>query len=269
MPDDEVVDSSSAETVVEEAATEQVETPETPEGTESATVETLPDSQEETVVASDATKTGSEHKPSKAEQRIKQLTARIKALEAHKPEPEQPKPALKAPVKPSLDQFETIEAYDKAVDDYADKMRAFGIDQDRREREAAAKKAEEDKTADEIKKSFDKRVKATVKRNPEFVLQEALQVVQPSPTMDGFILDSDIGPDLLAELANDPDECERIRELSPFKAVRELVRLEEKLNAQIKGIKTGKPAGKATSGYVSGTGGIKPQPKSIEDLLYS
>jgi hypothetical protein len=44
--------------------------------------------------------------------------------------------------------------------------------------------------------------------------------------MDAFYQDSDIGPDLLAAHYADPEEAERIRELPPVQAIREMIRLE-------------------------------------------
>jgi len=81
-------------------------------------------------------------------------------------------------------------------------------------------------------------------------------------------LESDIGPDLLWHLKENPDVADEIREMKPFKATRTLIKLEETLSNQIKGIKAKAPTSKPLTDIKGGAAGQSKQ-KSAEDILYA
>lgn len=261
---EEVAESAPAIEEPEAQTPELVESEESPE-TKEESAASKPES-----AAPEAAKPSGEITP-KAERRIKQLTAKLAEMERKLNErPVTKEPEVKRPVKPKLEEHETIESYDKALDEYVKANTEYeskaAIERDRQERE---KKAAEDKRQTEqkeLQKSWDKRSDATRKRNAEFETKAYVEAVQPTPTMDAFLVDSDIGPDVLDYLFKNDEEAERIRELPPLKQVRALIKLEEQVTLQIKGIKA-KPGSKPPK-YVSDTGAAPAEPKSAADILY-
>lgn len=273
MPNEEQAESLAAESPDPGASEPQGETPEQPEGTESATVEASESTTEadESVSAPEAARRSDR---SNAETRIKQLTARNKALERRLAEGQKPapKPAetqakLTEPVKPSFANFDSIEEYEAARDGYEEKLRAYAVDKDRSEREAARVAEERTKNEQKALETWNKRAVETAKRNPDFNTRDAMEVVAPTDVMDGFFVDSEIGPDILNHLHQNPDEAERIRGLTPYKAVRELVLLESTLSDQIKGTKA-KTAPPKPPKLVDGAGTSPAKAKSLEEVFY-
>lgn len=266
MPDEAVAESSSAETEVTESATEQVETSaQTEEGAEAVAAESTTESKDESVSASEAAKRS---EPSKAERRIKQLDAKVKELSKQL---SQYKPAEKSqatePVEPQLENFQTVEEFQAASKEFKGKYKDFVLEQAAQEAQAKTQREQQAAVEKVAQEAWEKSEKATIKRNAEYNRETALETVQPSPTMDGFFVDSEVGPDLLWHLSENPDVADKIRDLPPYRAVRELIALEAKLTAQIKGIRKPNAAGKP-GGYVSGTGSGPGKPKTAEEIFY-
>ncbi len=67
----------------------------------------------------------------------------------------------------------------------------------------------------------------------EEVMEEA-EDVEVSPALQEAIFDSSVGPQVLYELAKNPEEANRISKLSPIAAIREIGRIEGKLQASLK-----------------------------------
>lgn len=198
---------------------------------------------------------------------IKRQLRQLREQVSKRPEVQEAKP----PTKPKLEEFYSEDdpqaALDKALEKFEKDTQAYAIAKDRREQAKKAKQeaAETQKKADlEV---WNKREKETLKRNPDYNLQESYQDVDPSPAMDGFMMDSDIGPDILWHLKQNLDEADRIRQLPPYQAVRAMIKLEETLSNQIKGIKPKPPATKPTA-TVKGSGSGPAKPKSLADRLY-
>jgi len=208
-------------------------------------------------------------KESKAEKRIKQLTAKVRTLE-EKIHSIPPVPEIKPliePSEPKIESYETIDDYNKALQDFKQRYGEYVRENTRRETVEADRKAKYDAETKKLQAEIVKREAKTIARNPEYDRNEAYATVRPNPTMDGFLVDSEIGPDLLWELHENPDDVERLRELPPFKIVRELIKIESRILARIKGINP-KPKSEITPTYVTDKGANPIQPKSLEDLLY-
>lgn len=269
MPSEAVAASEAVET--ETAASEAEETaPESEQGGESTPPDKSASSEEdESGQASEAANQEESEFRTNSESRIRQLTRQVKDLERKLSGGAQPQTLSepKEPPEPSLATFDTIEAYDEAMKGYKAGMRKYAADLSDFKSQQAVKKSDLEKSNRELKSSWDKKSAMTEKRHSDFDGEKAFESVQPTPAMDGFILDSDIGPDLLWELQNNPDEADRIRELPPYRAVRELHKLEDKLLNQIKGIKKPLP-GKPTP-FVPGTGAAPKKPRTAAEVLYS
>ncbi len=208
---------------------------------------------------------------SNAETRIKQLTAQVRAMERQFAAMQQPQQAgtmrMAPPVRPDLETFAgTAEEYKSALDKYDQQARQFAIEQDRVQRKFQDEQELRAKFEKEALVSWDKRSSRLLKANPKFDARMALSVVQPNPTTDGFFVESEVGPEILHYLYENPDEADRIRDMAPYKAIRELVKLENRFADQIKGIKS-KPAPKPPAA-VTGRASAPAAPKTAADILY-
>lgn len=267
MPDEPVV-SSTTTTTEPVTSTPSGENTAPPPPADSAPATTSGTPKVETAPDSD-----SGNKPrGDAESRIKQLTAKSRDLERRLADYERG-PVRdnepQAPNEPQIDNFPTIDAFDAAYKKYTKDLVRHetqkAVQEDRRARQEAADHAEINRRNAEAAASWNKRIADTLKRFPQFNAQAAIQAVQPNQAADGFIVDSEIGPDLLRHLAEHPDDAERIRDLGPYATVRELTRLETQL---LETIKVTRPkSGSRPPQYVSGTGSIAPV-KTAAEILY-
>jgi hypothetical protein len=205
-----------------------------------------------------------------AEKRIKQLLARNKELEAqlHRPTPppasirqqEQSAPDLQRPQRPkapTLDQYDGDyskfeaaaakyeEDFDKYMEDLSDYKAAKRIEAERQ----AYQQRREAETIQEhnakIKSSWETRQSETIKRHPDFEQAVKEASLPLNPIMDGFIIESEVGPEIVYHLAKNPAEGERIAKLGPFATARELSRIEMQLSESLK--PTGANATKITA----------------------
>jgi hypothetical protein len=268
MPAEEMAASTTAETETAEPESEETEitAEETQEVVESSTSETSEPEEGESVTPPE----GAKPERTNAESRIKQLTRQVKALERRIAEVQPAavqRPALTEPDEPILDNFETIEQFNAASTKYKTDLRQFVAEQTRREIEQATVRAQEEKHKAERQATWNKRAEQTKKRNPEFDDAKYIEAVEPSPAMDVFMGQSEIGSDLLNYLYENPEEADAIRELPYHQANRELYKLEERVSSQIKGIKP-KTAPSKPGGYVSGTGAHPAKAKTAAEVLY-
>ncbi len=153
---------------------------------------------------------------------------KAKALE-QKPEKQEPvKAKVSSNDKPKEDQFETHAEYVEALTDW------------KVEQKLKSEKAEAEKS--ELQTQFQKQVKAHNERLQAFretvddfdeVIEDVAHVQIPVAVED-LILDSDLGPAVMYELAKDPEELERVCKLSPMRAAREIGKIEARIKASEK-----------------------------------
>jgi hypothetical protein len=217
------------------AESEPAETEETEEeGNEST--ESEADEAEEEEEPSEKTKTkkkgGFQRRIEKKNAEIRARDARINELErelaskgAGKPEPKAADSKPAAEGKPKLEDYDTHAEYVEALTDWKLEQR----DKERAEKEANSKLESEQK---EIEAAHLKRVKEFRKKTPDYaeVITGAVEAgLSLSPAVDRLLLESDVGPEVLYEMAKDLDEFERINSLGPIAAAREIGKLEAKL----------------------------------------
>jgi hypothetical protein len=138
------------------------------------------------------------------------------------PQPQQPAPTAE---KPTVDKFDSYEAYIEAVADWKLEQREKA-----RQAESARTLAEQQRT--EKVTAFNERLETARDKYADF--DEALSGsarVQISPAMHEAILESETGPDIAYHLAKNPAEALRIAKLSPIAAAKEIGKLETKLSA--------------------------------------
>ena len=276
-------DSSTAEQTETQASDTQETEQETAAGSEEVQEESTASEESESVKtdeseasSEDAEQSGQKeevrNKPSKAERRIKQLLAKTKALEEElgkRPAPQQQaeQQPLVEPTEPNLEEYETIEKYNVALKDFKVKYGEFVAEKAKRETVEAERKAKQEAEAKQMNSEILKREARTLQRIPEYNRNEAVSTVQPDGVMADFFARSDVGPDVLWELHEDPDEAERIRNLPFWEKVDALFELRNDLRARIKGIKSASKK-KVTPDYVEDKGANPPKQKPLEDLLY-
>lgn len=169
-----------------------------------------------------------------------ELKARIAELEKNgkPPEPEkvakpaESTPAAKdgpqPPVKPKQDDFKTWEEYQDAKDKYLEELVDFKAEQKAAKlvAESESKRSERDK-GNEVAASWNKRVEATKAKHADF--DEVAKNIPFNETAARFLLDSDIGPEILYHLGSNLEDAERIKGLSEMQTARELTRIEDSL----------------------------------------
>lgn len=130
--------------------------------------------------------------------------------------------------KPKPDDYETHEDYIEALADWK-------LEHKLAERDAEARKNQIKSEHDKILDAHLRRVEDFKKSHEDFdeVIEDVADM-RLSLTVQEVILKSENGPELMYELAKDPDELERINKLPAIQAARELGKLEAKIVAQSK-----------------------------------
>jgi len=273
MPNDEIVDSSSTnETETVDAAAETAETTDQPnneeESASSETSESTTTTRENGKPASDAgKKTAKDSNP--AEKRIKQLLGEIKQLKRQIAPPAAKADAkpLEEPVKPKLDDFPSYDDYEKANDAYVRSLAKYEVAKERQARDDESRKSARAEADRQAQAAWTERSKATLERHPDFDVKQAILDVDPTPAMDGFIVRSKIGPDVLKHLQDNPEDADRIRDLDdPYEVASELRDIERDLSATIKG--TARKPGPKVPSLVTGGGAAPVKERSVGDVLY-
>ena len=158
----------------------------------------------------------------KREQQVRDMLDR--QLQSKKLEPE-PEPQ-KATTEPQLAQFQTYEEYVAAVADYKVELRFQKLDQERQAAEAVKQKAE-------VQTGFQRKADEFKAQTPDFEEVAYNPSLPITDVMADALNYSESGPQVLYHLGKNPEEAQRIAELSlrsPVAAAIELGKLEAKLS---------------------------------------
>jgi|ERR1035441_7311549 ATP-dependent 26S proteasome regulatory subunit len=138
-------------------------------------------------------------------------------------------PKVERPIKPQFGDLdgETWLQFETRQDEYLQKMIDYRLAEDRRIREHERVKAKTDAANKRIEESWHERVETAKSRHADFAEVAFTKDLPISPVMDGFILDSDIGPEILYYLAQHLDDGKAIAAMLPYKAARALVLIEK------------------------------------------
>lgn len=175
----------------------------------------------------------SQKKSGKTRNRIQKLRARAQALEQElmelRAKSAMPNEAESVSAddnsgRPNPDNFETEE-------DYQDALAEWRVDQKLAAREQKAK-------SEKLSSEFQARVQTHREKTAAFAKQhadfedviESVSDIVLTPIVQDAILEN--GPEFMYELAKNPEELERINELSAFEAARALGRIEERIAAK-------------------------------------
>lgn len=250
-------------TVGEEAdksATAPKADPKAPAESDTATEEDegKQDETDESDEAEESAKPEDDAKPKKKggfQKRIEKLNSRVtaaqeerdywkaQALKAAKPEEAaaqiDPPKAEDEAGKPDPDKFETYSEYVEALADWK-------LDKREAKAKAEADKARRESEQKSQETAHYERVQAFIKEHADYPeVLEGVRELAISPTVENLLITSENGPELLYELAKNPEEFKRVNALSPLAAARELGRLESKL--QPKSSEAPKPEPKKTT----------------------
>jgi hypothetical protein len=201
------------------------------------TTETPAPATEETQVEQES----EEKKQGKFQRRLdRQKTARIVAETEARILREQLAAVQKSPAteptgtEPTRDQFENYEDYIEARATYRAELKAAElVDKKLNEKEQTERSAREAVQHRTISEHWTKREAAFTESADDYedlvvpFVQEEMQ--QIDLTTRRAIVESDLGPNILYYLAKNPDEFERIADLSPLRQIAEIGKLEDKV----------------------------------------
>lgn len=128
--------------------------------------------------------------------------------------------------KPRAEDFQTHAEYTEALTDWK-------VDQKIMARERESQKVEAESEASQLVSDHAKRVDEYRKTHGDF--DELLESVDDVPLSKQFIdavVESEMGPEIMEELARKPDELERIAQLDPRLLAKEIGKLEARLEAK-------------------------------------
>lgn len=157
----------------------------------------------------------------KSQREIQALRAEFEALKAP--------PVKEVPQgKPTLDQFESYDDFTEALTDWK-------IEQREASREQKAKEEANNKQRSDIQKSFADKADKFRAETPDYddVISDIADVELSEATAMS-VLESDLAAQLTYYFGKNPDELERINNLSPFATAREIGKLEAKLSSEPK-----------------------------------
>ena len=184
-----------------------------------------------------------EPRMSRSERRIVELLGEVKALKAQiavpaKEAPKAPaevKEAAQVEVKPELKDFADVGQYVEALTAFNTKaaIKEYETKRAKADADAATKKDE-----DAIRESYLGKVATAKERHSDFdaVAFNPDLPIKAGSVVDAWILDSEIGMEVLYHLGQNPQELDRINALEPFAQARELTKLELSLSEEKKPI---------------------------------
>ncbi|MGD0022523.1 MAG: hypothetical protein ABSC54_09490 [Smithellaceae bacterium] len=139
------------------------------------------------------------------------------------------------PTAPKIEDFETIEEYDKAREVYLDKKVDFKVSKELERAERSKIEARQKEDLAIIEKTFEEKMSEAMDVEPELETMKntvGVMIRRDAPDIALAIKQSDIAPDLIRYLYNNKEELQRINNLTnPIQRVRELVNIEAKLKA--------------------------------------
>ena len=205
-----------------------------------ATVEETPvepaakEGQSEPKLADDEA-TGTEEKKQnpKLEKRFSELTKQRKEAEARAEEAErrlaaiEGKQAQPAQAQPESVQKPTPDNYKDAFE-YAEALSQWSAEQALLKREQEVKQKEFEVQKQKVIQTWQQKLEATIAELPDYEDMVASSNVKVNDTVRDAILESDVGPRILYELASDDDIAEKLSTMSTASALKLIGKLEAK-----------------------------------------
>lgn len=146
------------------------------------------------------------------------------------------KPAeLKEPVEPKADDFKTWDEFQTAERKYYRELAkyeaAIAVQQDRAQRAEEAKKQQQEAEGRQAAEKWNKQIESAAKKHSDWndVIDPVSELVGKDPRFQAgasFLLESEVGAEILYHLGSNPDEAREIAAMSPIRQVAALTRIE-------------------------------------------
>lgn len=160
-----------------------------------------------------------------AEARAEQLEARLREVEA-KANPQTIAQTANVNDKPQASQFD--DAFE-----YAEALAEWSAEKALKDRDIAESQRKAEEERNKVLKSWNDKVDKAKKEMPDFNDIVSSSTVVVSDAIRDAILESDVGPQILYQIASDDDYAESLTSMSAIKALKEIGRLEAKFEAEL------------------------------------
>ena len=222
--------------------------------------------------------TGTEEKKQnpKLEKRFSELTKQRKEAEARAEEAERRLAALesnKAPIQaPESNQRPTPDNYKDAFE-YAEALADWSAEQALVRRDQEVKQKEVEAQRETVIKTWQQKLESTIAELPDYEVMVASSDVKVNDTVRDAIIESDVGPRILYELASDDDLAQKLTTMTTAGALKLIGKLEaqfEKTDAPVAEKKTVAAKSKAPEPIrpLRSTGGVADVGMDGNDMSY-
>ena len=154
-----------------------------------------------------------------AEARAEELERRLAAIEGKQAQPAQAQP--ESVQKPTPDNY-------KDAFEYAEALSQWSAEQALLKREQEVKQKEFEVQKQKVIQTWQQKLEATIAELPDYEDMVASSNVKVNDTVRDAILESDVGPRILYELASDDDIAEKLSTMSTASALKLIGKLEAK-----------------------------------------
>ena len=160
-----------------------------------------------------------------AEAKAEQLEARLREVEARQ-NPQTIAQTANVNDKPQAGQFD--DAFE-----YAEALAEWSAEKALKDRDIAESQRKAEEERNKVLKSWNDKVDKAKKEMPDFNDIVSSSTVVVSDAIRDAILESDVGPQILYQIASDDDYAESLTSMPDIKALKEIGRLEAKFEAEL------------------------------------
>jgi hypothetical protein len=160
-----------------------------------------------------------------AEAKAEQLEARLREVEA-RANPQTIAQTANVNDKPQASQFD--DAFE-----YAEALAEWSAEKALKDRDIAESQRKAEEERNKVLKSWNDKVDKAKKEMPDFNDIVSSSTVVVSDAIRDAILESDVGPQILYQIASDDDYAESLTSMSAIKALKEIGRMEAKFEAEL------------------------------------
>jgi len=198
-----------------------------------------------------------------AEAKVKELEERLAARESIR----EPQPALESNQKPSPDSY-------KDAFEYAEALAQWSAEQALAKREQEVKQKEFEVQKQKVIQTWQQKLEATIAELPDYEDMVASSSVKVNDTVRDAIIESNVGPRILYELASDDEIAEKLSTMSTASALKLIGKLEAKFEKTEEPVKAEKKTVAAKSKApepirpLRSTGGVAEVSMDGNDMSY-
>ncbi len=175
------------------------------------------------------------------DERFRELTNKTKAERAAREALERENAELKAKLNPPKEEpTELVKPDPKKYEDafkYAEDLAAYSVRKAIQDKEAADRKVAQEAKEQERVDTWMGRLEVAKKAIPDLMEKLQASTVQVSEEVKNAVYDSDVGPQILLHLAENPEEAVKLAKLTVGKALIQIGRLEAKYSEPKKEVK--------------------------------